>query len=181
MPTTPNQQNSSVRISKSDMESGDPSRLNRILNLLAQKIPSDSQITQIVQQYITNNSTSGGGGGGGGGGGSTTGISGIEVMVPVSGFITPTIGVNFTHEITLLTNVTLDAPAIPTAGAIFCIKLNQDATGGQTVTFNAFYTGMSGFSLDTTALTYASLTFQINAAGTSAALIQIPINGSPIA
>lgn len=66
MPTTPNQQNSSVRISKSDMESGDPSRLNRILNLLAQKIPSDSRIEQVVATYITNNSTSGGGGGGGG-------------------------------------------------------------------------------------------------------------------
>ena len=71
MPTTPNQQNSSVRISKSDMESGDPSRLNRILNLLAQKIPSDQQVQQIVATYITNNSTSGGGGGGGGSGTST--------------------------------------------------------------------------------------------------------------
>ena len=67
MPTTPNQQNSSVRISKSDMESGDPSRLNRILNLLAQKIPTDQRIEQIVNNYITNNSTSGGSSGGGGG------------------------------------------------------------------------------------------------------------------
>jgi len=134
-------------------------------------------------------SMSGGGGGGGtsatgsiGGTVTTsTGISGIEVMTPSAGHIAPVIGANFTHEITLGANVTLDAPASPTAEAIFCIKLNQDATGGRTVTFGAFYTGMSGFSLDTTALTYASLTFQINAAGTSAALIQIPINGSPIA
>lgn len=141
------------------------------------------------QDFWKHMSSGGSGGGSGGsitaglipGGTSTTGISGIEVMVPVAGHITPTIGVNFTHEITLGANEILDAPATPTAGSIFCIKLNQDATGGRVVTFNAFYTGMSGFSLDTTALTYASLTFQINAAGTSAALINIPINGSPIA
>ena len=117
----------------------------------------------------------------GGGSVASSGISGIEVMTPSAGHIAPTIGADFTHEITLGANATLDAPASPTAEAIFCIKLNQDGTGGRTVTFNAFYTGMSGFSLDTTASTYASLTFQINAAGTSAALINIPINGSPIA
>tara|TARA_R110000868_G_scaffold103483_3_gene285005 strand:+ start:5457 stop:8369 length:2913 start_codon:yes stop_codon:yes gene_type:complete len=152
-------------------------------------------VTVINQQQVSSwqdfwkDMSSGGGGGGGGnitaglipGGTSTTGISGIEVMVPVAGHITPTIGVNFTHEITLVANEILDAPTGPTSGAIFCVKLNQDATGGRVVTFNAFYTGMSGFSLDTTASTYASLTFQINAAGTSAALINIPINGSPIA
>jgi hypothetical protein len=87
----------------------------------------------------------------------------------------------FTHEITLTGNVTLDVPASPSAGAVFCVRLVQDSTGGRTVTFSAFYLGVSGFALDTTADTAASLVFQINTAATGANLLFVAMNGNPIA
>lgn len=63
------------------------------MNLLAQKIPTEQQIQQIVQTYITNNSTSSGGSSGGGG---TTGgavvLSGTHAerltSFPASAYIT---------------------------------------------------------------------------------------------
>lgn len=110
------------------------------------------------------------------------GIVGGIYSLGSSGTLTPSPGGSqFTQQANLTASATIAPPSPILPGGIFLIQLVQPSGGGCTVSFNPFYKGLSGFSLDTTGNTQASLLFQINTAGTSAQLIDVPQNGWPIA
>ena len=171
-------------VTADDLKNADPARLNRTLSLLASQIQSlqtgKPTSTGITNQTIIQNIS---GGGGSGGGGSSSGGSSIGGIYPMasSGGLSPDPSAAFTQQAVLGGNASLNPPVSIVPGRIFLVQLDQDATGGHVVTFDNFYTGVSTVTVDTTASTRFAALFQIQTNGLSAQLIQIAMNGSPVA
>lgn len=148
-----------------------------------------SNVLAVSSQAVAVGAAGSGAGGGGGvlpstSAGSSVGITvpgGLEVMVASGGDVVPNDMRLWVHEITLTGNVTMQDPTTAVPAATFVLRIEQDATGGRTVTWASFYKGLSGFVLDTTASTYASLLFVTAADGASAMLLLVAMNGNPVA
>jgi hypothetical protein len=105
------------------------------------------------------------------------GAGGIYVMGTGGNLVPSLASGKFTQQATLATNATLKPPIGGTPGGIFQVQLIQNSAGGNNVTFDPYYKGLSAFGLDTNGSTQAVLSFQINLAGTSASVMNVIQNG----
>ena len=103
-------------------------------------------------------------------------------LIGSSGNLIPYISGYWTQQATLTGDVNILPPLSGSylPGSTFLVQLIQDSSGGHAVTWDVFYTGLSGFALDTTASTQACLWFQVNQSGTSAQVIQVAQNGNSL-